>query len=180
MSYGIFGGASRPQAPVKHKIFVSYHHHGDQAYYDAFSKAFHDTYNVIYDNSLERSIDSDDVNYVMRRIRENHITGTSCTIVLVGAESPKRKYIDWEISATLEKGHALIGVRLPTARLTPDNQYVLVPDRLLDNINSGFASWLTWDQITASTAQLGQHIAEAKNRNVSKINNTRARRVRNG
>jgi len=37
---------------VKHKIFVSYHHHDDQAYYDAFSNAFHDTYNVIYDNSL--------------------------------------------------------------------------------------------------------------------------------
>lgn len=113
MSYGIFGGASRPQAPVKHKIFVSYHHHGDQAYYDAFSKAFHDTYNVIYDNSLERSIDSDDVNYVMRRIRENHITGTSCTIVLVGAESPKRKYIDWEISATLEKATRSLAYAYP-------------------------------------------------------------------
>lgn len=180
MSYGILGDDFRPLAPVNHKVFVSYHHHGDQAYYNAFSTAFHDTYDVIYDNSLERSIDSDDVNYVMRRIRENHITGTSCTIVLVGAESPKRKYIDWEISATLEKGHALIGVRLPTARLTSDNQYVLVPDRLLDNINSGFASWLTWEQVTASTAKLGQYIAEAKNRSVSLINNTRARRVRNG
>jgi hypothetical protein len=174
MSYGIFG------APVKHKVFVSYHHHGDQAYYNAFSKAFHDTYDVIYDNSLERSIDSDNVNYVMRRIRENHITGTSCTIVLVGAESPKRKYIDWEISATLEKSHALIGVRLPSARLTQDNQYVLVPDRLLDNINSGFALWLTWEQITSSTAQLGQYIAEAKSRSATLIDNSRPRRVRNG
>lgn len=174
MSYGIFG------APVKHKVFVSYHHHGDQAYYNAFSNAFHDTYDVIYDNSLERSIDSDDVNYVMRRIRENHITGTSCTIVLVGAESPKRKYIDWEIAATLEKQHALIGVRLPTARMTADNQHVIVPDRLHDNIRSGFASWLTWAQITASTANLEGYIAEAKNRSLTLIDNTRARRVRNG
>lgn len=100
MSYGFF------RAPVKHKIFVSYHHHVDQAYYDAFSKAFHDTYDVIYDNSLERRIDSDDVNYVMRRIKENHITGTSCTVVLVGAETPKRKYVDWEIFATLEKSRS--------------------------------------------------------------------------
>ena len=107
MSYGIFG------APVKHKVFVSYHHHADQAYYNAFSSAFHDTYDVIYDNSLERSIDSDDVNYVMRRIRENHITGTSCTIVLVGAESPKRKYIDWEISATLEKATRSLAYAYP-------------------------------------------------------------------
>ena len=71
--------------PVKHKVFVSYHHGGDQAYYDAFSKAFHDTYDVIYDNSLERQIDSDNVDYVIQKIRDNYITGSSCTIVLVGA-----------------------------------------------------------------------------------------------
>ncbi|QPR34460.1 TIR domain-containing protein [Delftia acidovorans] len=180
MNYGIFGGASRPQALVRHKIFVSYHHKGDQDYYDSFTKAFHDTYNVVYDNSLERSIDSDNVDYVMRRIRENHITGTSCTIILVGAESPTRKYIDWEISATLEKKHALIGVQLPTARLTPDNQRVFVPGRLFDNVKSGFALWLTWGQITANTTKLGEYIAEAKSRSASKIDNTRPRRLRNG
>jgi hypothetical protein len=66
---------------VKHRIFVSYHHAGDQPYYDAFSKAFHDTYDVIYDNSLNRQVDSDDVDYVRRRIADNYITGSSCTIV---------------------------------------------------------------------------------------------------
>src|SRR5712671_172295 len=30
------------------------------------------------DNSVERRIDSDDVEYVMRRIRENYVTGSSC------------------------------------------------------------------------------------------------------
>jgi hypothetical protein len=39
-------GESNPmsQQTVRHKIFVSYHHGGDQSYYDAFLKAFHDTY----------------------------------------------------------------------------------------------------------------------------------------
>lgn len=180
MNYGISTSASRPKVPVKHKVFISYHHQEDQAYYDAFSKKFHDTYNAIYDNSLERRIDSDDVNYVMRRIRENHITGTSCTIVLVGADSPERKYIDWEISATLGKEHALIGVRLPSARLSQDKKHVIVPARLVDNINSGFALWRTWDQITSSADQLDQYIAEAKSRSATLIDNSRARRVRNG
>ena len=36
------------------RIFVSYHHNGDQAYYDAFSKVFCDSYDLAYDNSLER------------------------------------------------------------------------------------------------------------------------------
>jgi hypothetical protein len=87
MSYGIFGGAYRPQALVKHKVFVSYHHHCDQAYYNAFSNVFHDTYDVIYDNSFERSIDSDDVNYVMRRIRENHITALLVRLNLLAREA---------------------------------------------------------------------------------------------
>jgi hypothetical protein len=38
--------------PVRHKIFVSFHHASDQAYYEAFSRAFHDMHEVIYDNSL--------------------------------------------------------------------------------------------------------------------------------
>src|SRR5689334_858513 len=101
MSSSVFGV---PQ-PVKHKVFVSYHHGGDQAYYDAFSKAFHDTYDVIYDKSLERQVDSDNVDYVIQRIRDNYITGTSCTIVLVGKQTCGRKYVDWEIKATLDKEH---------------------------------------------------------------------------
>jgi hypothetical protein len=94
MSYGIFGGGLGVPQQVKHRIFVSYHHGGDQAYNDAFSNAFHDTYDVIYDNSLERQIDSDDTNYLMRRIRENYITGSSCTIVLVGKETWGRTHKD--------------------------------------------------------------------------------------
>lgn len=133
MSYGVFGGGQRIPQPVKHNIFVSYHHGGDQAYYDAFSTAFHDVYDVIYDNSLERKVDSEDVDYVIRRIRENYITGSSCTIVLVGKQTCGRKYVDWEIKATLEKEHGLIGVGLPTAPISADNK-ITVPGRLYDNI----------------------------------------------
>src|SRR5215472_9931045 len=95
---------------VKRKVFISYHHAGDQAYYDAFSRAFSGVYDVITDNSLVRGIESDVVEYVMRRIRENYITGSSCTIVLVGRDTWGRKYVDWEIDATLQKEHGLIGV----------------------------------------------------------------------
>ncbi len=163
---------------VKHKVFVSYHHGGDQAYYDAFSKAFHDTYDVIYDNSLERQVDSDDVDYVRRRIAENYITGSSCTIVLVGKETWGRKYVDWEIDATLDKQHGLIGVCLPTAPRNAQNK-IIVPDRLNDNIQSGFALWRSWQDFTASSAQLQQDVALAKSRSAKLIVNTRARRLRN-
>jgi hypothetical protein len=163
---------------VKHKVFVSYHHRGDQAYYEAFSNAFHDTYDVIYDNSIERRVASDNIDYVIRRIRENYISGSSCTIVLVGKDTWGRKYVDWEIMATLEKEHGLIGVYLPSAPRSAQNQ-ITVPGRLHDNITSGFALWRSWEQITANTGSLQHYVAEAKTRNPQLIVNTRERRLRN-
>lgn len=167
------------QQRVKRKVFISYHHGGDQAYYDAFSKAFCDTYDVISDNSLEREIDSDDVEYVIQRIRKDYVTGSSCTIVLVGKDTWGRKYVDWEIKATLEKEHGLIGVVLPTAPISL--QYtVRVPDRLNDNIQSGYALWLTWQQITSGAQQCSHLIEHANAFDKRLIVNTRTRRLRNG
>lgn len=165
-------------AKVRRKIFVSYHHRGDQAYYDAFSTEFHDTLEAIADNSLERSIDSDDVDYVMRRIRDRYISGTSCTILLIGAATWGRKYIDWEIKATLERGHGLIGVQLPTLAVNLD-QTVTVPERLNDNIRSGYAIWTSWADITSSAGRCTALIEDANARDRKLIVNARARRLRN-
>ena len=179
MSGSLFGSGLRIQAALKRKVFVSYHHGGDQLYYETFSRVFHDTYDVITDNSLERRIDSENVEYVMRRIRENYITGSSCTIVLVGKDTYARKYVDWEIKATLDASHGLIGVHLPTLPVNAQGR-VTVPERLNDNINSGYALWLSWADITAS-AQTCQRYIEAANAKDKRLTaNTRARRLRNG
>lgn len=134
--------------PTQRKVFVSYHHGGDQAYYDEFSRYFHDQYEAIRDNSLVRLIQSDDTEYVMQQIREKYITGTSCTIILIGAQSHQRKYLDWEIKATLDKCHGLIGIVLPTHIKNPAGE-IVVPDRFLDNYKSGYAAWVHWSGLTA-------------------------------
>ena len=94
MSYNVFGSDLHSQQAVKRKVFVSYHHHEDQGFYDAFSKTFCETYDVITDNSLERRIDSEDANYVIRRIREGYVSDSSSTIVLVGKDTWGCKYVD--------------------------------------------------------------------------------------
>jgi hypothetical protein len=179
MSHNVYGGSWSNSSQVKRKVFVSYYHGGDQSYYDLLTRTFCDTYEVITDNSLERRVDSLDVDYVMRRIRENYIAGSSCTIVLVGKDTWGRKYVDWEIRATLEKEHGLIGVRLPTAPVTTQGT-VTVPDRLYDNIHSGYALWVTWEQITAGTQACTAYIEDANSRDRRLIRNTRERRLRNG
>lgn len=163
---------------VKRRVFVSYHHGGDQSYYDAFTRAFCDTHEVFTDSSLERAVDSEDVEYVMRRIREQFITGTSCTIVLVGRDTWGRKYVDWEIMATLEKQHGLLGVYLPSAPMDA-NGNVTVPERLYDNVRSGYALWTSWSELTASAQTCTGLIEQANARDKRLINNSRERRLRN-
>ncbi len=160
--------------PVKRSIFVSYHHAGDRPYYSAFSTLFADTYEIIEDNSVERKIDSDAAEYVIRRIREDFITGSSCTVVLCGAETPSRKFVDWEIKATLEKEHGLLAVKLPS---NPD---FIVPPRLLDNVACGYAVWTSWEKLKADPQLLKILIEQANAKEKNLIRNERDLRRRNG
>lgn len=163
--------------PPRRKVFVSYHHGGDQAYYDEFSRLFHDQYETIRDNSLERLIQSENTEYVMQQIREKYISDTSCTIILIGSKSHERKYLDWEIKATLDKRHGLIGIVLPVHSINSAGQ-IVVPDRFLDNHKSGFAIWEHWNGLTAQrlTQLIDTAIAEPQ----WQINNSRPLRQRNG
>jgi len=177
MSYqfpGLLGAAYK--AP-KRKVFVSYHHSGDQAYYDAFTKTFSDTYDIFHDKSLDRAYDSDNTNYVRWSIAQNDITGSSCTIVLCGAKTHERKYVDWEIKYTLDKKHGLMGIWLPTLPLSP-NGGTQKPDRLQDNIDSKYAGWLSWGALTADALKNAIEVAIAASAGL--IQNGRAMRQRNG
>ncbi len=174
MANGLLSGLG-----IKRKVFVSYHHGGDKAYYDAFINAYSNMYDVIHDNSVERAIDSSNTDYVIRRIRENFITGSSCTIVLCGAQTPYRKFVDWEIKATLDKQHGLIGVNLPSNPLSVNSKYI-VPDRLHDNIESGFAIWTNWASFTQNIESVHGFIEQANSRSALLINNSRALKQRNG
>lgn len=176
MASSLFGAGLK--IPVKRKVFVSYHHGRDQAYYDAFSRTFGQALDVITDRSLDRARDSQDSEYIMRYIRENHLTGASTLIVLCGVETPSRKFVDWEISAGLRQGMALIGVKLPP--LSVINDGCTKPARLQDNIDSGYAVWTWWENITKSAADLTATLEEANGRLKSRIVNSRALRSRNG
>jgi len=83
----------------------------------------------------------------IRRLIDRALEGTSVTVALIGAETHKRKFVDWEIKATLDDEHGLIGVHLPTA-VVGDRGAIIVPDRLHWNIQSGYALWTGWNSLT--------------------------------
>lgn len=164
---------------VTPRIFLSYHHGGDQAYYTSLSVALQQKFVLCQDNSLDRRIDSDNHDYVMRKIREEYLTGTSCTIVLCGLQTPWRKFVDWEIMATLQKEHALVGLMLPTLPMQ-SNGGTIKPPRLQDNIDSGYAVWGRYNDVYRDPNVLTGLVHDARNRSKTLISNSRERRLRNG
>lgn len=164
--------------PVRRDVFVSYHHDGDQAYYDALSENMHDRLQLFTDNSLERRIDSSNHNYIMSRIRERHLHGSSCTIVLCGADTWRRKYVDWELDASLTQQMGMVGVWLPTLPLLQNNG-TNKPGRLQDNIDSGYAVWIRWADIAADSGVLTDAIECSNGTSKRLIDNSRPRQGRN-
>lgn len=162
---------------TKRKVFISYHHRGDQRWFNEFTKLFAERYEIFYDNSLDGRIRSDDAEYVNRTIREEHIVGSSITIILCGAETWKRKYVDWEIHSTLHHKHALLAIALPTA--TQEQGKIIVPGRLHDNIQSGYAHWLGSWVTDPQVLQTSIESAIQKSEDKTKIRNEREKMGRN-
>lgn len=144
---------------------------------------FCDSYQCFSDRSLDGPVRSDDPEYISRAIREDYIVGSSCTIVLCGSETWKRKYVDWEICSTLHREHALLGVGLPTASrslasLLYGSTSVVTPDRLNDNIESGYAHFIDWTtDPTAMRAAVEQAILRSSRKDL--IRNSRPKMVHN-
>jgi hypothetical protein len=124
-------------------IFLSFHQ-DDELEANIWRRRFEGYFNEIRTLGLDdlgdefaEHINSDDGDYVMRRIREDAIAGTSCTVVLIGKCTWARRYVDWEIAATLRNFNnsqrgGLIGVQLPSAQ---DHGWASLPPRLVLNIN---------------------------------------------
>jgi len=159
---------------MAHKVFVSYHHGNNQ------NRANHlrDTYgsdNTLIDRSLADVYDDKTDDEILALIRTNHLKNSTVTIVLIGSETANRKWVDWEIYSSLRPygdrtRNGLLGIYLPTAGATPA--------RLQDNIDSGYAVTMNWENISW---QLASKIDEAY-ANRSKeglVKNTRKRRERN-
>ena len=124
---------------VRHKCFISYHH-DDQEEVDEFVATFDDERKVFIARGIglqmeQDIIDSTDTEYVMRRIRELYLKDSTVTIVLMGKCTWARRYVDWEIQASLRHGetvtpNGLLGIKLPSFPKRGGR----FPERLLMNL----------------------------------------------
>ncbi|WP_342305566.1 TIR domain-containing protein [Methanolobus sp. ZRKC5] len=143
--------------PTKvHKVFVSYHHANDQDYRDKFEKLISDSNISVIKSVQIGDIDSNlPTDTIRRKIRDDYLSDSTVTVVLIGAETWKRKHVDWEISSSIRdtknsSRSGLIGILLPTyPRSSKDryNQYT-IPPRLYENLKEEceFAKIYNWNE----------------------------------
>jgi hypothetical protein len=149
--------------PIHRVVFVS-HSHLHEGETKQFLREFQGVFIARHVGVSDRDdfIESLDPEYVMRRVREKHIGPATVTVVLVGACAHSRRYVDWEIKASLQQGrdrlpNGLLAVRLPSC---PNGAFV--PPRLEKNLRvndqGGYARYYDYPR---NGAELRRWIEEA-------------------
>lgn len=140
---GGWGGMQRQQ--IKRNVFISYYH-GDQVAVDEFVRIFGRELNVFTPCMLAEGqrftddiINSTNPAYVMQQIRNKYFGHSTVTIVLLGDCTHSRRYVDWEIKASLHRGG--VGGQIPhglmAINLCKQNSSQYIPPRFLDNWKQG-------------------------------------------
>lgn len=172
---------------VRHKCFVSYHS-ADAEEAATFVETFEDIFiprAIGVEEGDGSIIDSEDVNYIRDVIRTNYLKDSTVTIVLVGKCSWARKFVDWEIYASLRDTknatkNGLLGVLLPSLANNPPT----APTRLADNVpNNGSAAYGRYHYYPKTKSELRSNIEDAFQARGSRahlIDNSRPLRKRNG
>ena len=113
----------------------------------------------------EDIIDSENTDYVMRRIRELYLQDSTVTIVLIGKCTWARRFVDWEVQASLRQpkdGYAngVVAIQLW-------DSFSKLPNRVKLNVDSGYSKFYEYP---SSSAGLSNIIEEAWNARFDKSN----------
>ena len=157
--------------------FVSYHHERDQKYLRRLRKVI--TNMRVSDYSLKDDIGHLADETIYKKIRQR-MRDCSVTVVLIGERTGYRKWIDWEIWASLRgynhpydpqksfKPNGLLGIFLPGDSHS-------IPDRFKDNIESGYAITMKWTNLERDFESKVNYAYWNRTKVTFKIENSRER-----
>lgn len=167
---------------TRRKCFISYHHN-DEYEVQQFIQDFDHDQDVLIARGIGASmagdiINSDNADYIKARIREKYLRDTTVTIVLVGKCTWARRFVDWEVAASLRntstaRRSGLLAITLPSAADYYDKK---LPARVADNVNGsdGYARWWKYPTSASNLASFIETAYEARNERPDLVDNTRA------
>ena len=144
---------------MSHKCFISYHADDKKAvedFCDKFSGSF-----IHRGIKMEDDIiDSNNTDYVMKRIRELYLQDSTVTIVLIGKCTWARRFVDWEVQASLRNPsngypNGLVAIQLW-------DSYKTLPNRVNHNVDSGYAKFYKYPSSTNSLSNIIDEAFDAR------------------
>lgn len=175
----------RKSDSTRHKCFVSYHVDDmDEVttFLDDYGAEFIPRSVGVTDE--DDFVDSDDEDYIKRRIRETYLSDSTVTIVLLGKCTWGRKFVDWEISSSLRndsvnKRSGLLVMPLPSM-----NNSATLSDRIKDNWLEGkpdesYASYLSYPTSASALRSNIEAAFQARTTKADKVDNSRSLRRAN-
>lgn len=172
---------------TRRKCFISYHH-DDELEVEKFIQTFDHHKNVLISRGIGASmsgdiINSDSSDYIMRRVREEYLGDSTVTIVMVGRNTWGRKFVDWEIAASLRNTasynrNGIMAITLPSVAGATGRQ---LPARLGDNVQgeNGYGRWWTYPTTASALATCIEKAYQYRTDRSSLVDNTRPLRSQN-
>jgi antiphage defense system Thoeris ThsB-like protein len=162
---------------IRRKCFISYHQE-DLAAVNDFIERFGPR------NFIKRGvilpddvIESRNTDYVMRRVREIYIRDSTVTIVLIGPCTWSRRFVDWEIQASLRPAGGLPNGLLGIC-LTPGKRPQL-PPRFALNRDSRYARYHYYPPDIATLGAWVEDAYQARRQRATLRRNPKERFFRN-
>ncbi len=176
--------AARSKDPTRHKVFFSYHVDDADEVEELIDDYGHVCIpTVVGVTSDDDFVDSDDTDYIMDRIREEYLADTTVTAVLVGQCTWARRFVDWEIYASLReyKGYKRSGLIAITLPSVADLSGRKPPARVEDNIDGddGYARWYKYPSSAETLRSCVETGFRYRTERTHLIDNSRARRKNN-
>jgi hypothetical protein len=164
---------------TRHRCFISYHH-DDEREVAQFISTFDHQHDILISRGIGASmpgdvIGSDNAGYIMSRVRQLYLNDSTITIVMIGRCTWARRYVDWEVAASLRntqnsQRNGLLAIALPSVAGTSN----VLPPRVKDNIDGelGYARWWKYPSSAESLAKVIEIAYQARM--------TRSQLVQNG
>lgn len=127
---------------TKRRVFISFDHDDTQQV-----NGFLGLRNIIdnlefYNHKLDHEIQGHSDQYKRRKIREKYIRPASVTVVLIGNQTARSEWVQWEIQDSNAESNGVLGIRLKdTNGAVPSG---IPADHVGDWQPEKFIEWINW------------------------------------
>jgi hypothetical protein len=157
---------------MSHKCFISYNA-ADKDAVDKFCENFSGSFIRRGLKMEDDIIDSTNTDYVMQRIRSLYLKDSPVTIVLIGKCTWARRFVDWEVQASLR--NPADGYPNGVVAIQLWDSYKTLPNRVSLNVNSGYSKFYAYPKSSASLENMINEAFDARFDKQNLIDNPRDR-----